>query len=155
MRLHREGVRHRAVPQNLDGLAIDPLDQAGLDETIGIHHAARGETGREILHVHDGILGLAAVRQEAPLGQPAVERHLPALETGPRPATGTCLEPLVAAPRSLPGAGRPPAPHALPLLRRALCGPEILESHVVSTFRQNGTAAIIPRMVSVSSCSTV
>src|SRR5439155_2698477 len=52
------------------------------------------------------------------------------------------------------GTASAPAAHPLALARGAGRRTQILQSHRSSTFRQNGTARIIPRMLGVSSCST-
>src|SRR6185503_12488378 len=97
----------------------------------------------------------APERQEAALGQPPVQRHLSALESGTHAAPGAGLLALVPLPRRLAVTRAGAAADALPLLRRARRGPEVLDPHAASTLRANVTALIIPWMVGVSSCSTV
>src|SRR6267142_553491 len=88
------------------------LDQARLHQAFGIDHGVGGERAQR-LEVHDRVVLTAAVRLEAALGQPAVERHLPALEATVLAAAGARIVALVALGRRLPVAGSRPASHAL------------------------------------------
>src|ERR1700730_6317703 len=145
-----------SVAQHLDGPPLPPLDEPGFHEPVGIDHAAGREAGGEVLHVDHGVLGLPAMGKEPALGQTPVERHLAALEAGARAPTRPGVEALVTLARRLAGAGGRAPAEALALLGRALGRPQIFQSHfAVSTWRQKGTVAIMPRMVGVSSCSTV
>src|SRR6185295_971871 len=140
--------------------------------------------GGEVTDVDDGELGLAAVGQEASLGQPSVERHLAALEPRPDAAAGPRLLALVALARRLAVAGARAAADPLALLGRSRRRPQILDSHDFASLRSafffdplarrafgspgpaaatpcpsstataNTTWLIMPRMVGVSSCST-
>src|SRR6266478_3987234 len=129
VRLDRERVRDVAVAQHFDRLAPGLLDETGLDEPVGVHDAAGREARGEILDVDHRELDLAAIGQEAALGQAPVEWHLAALEAGARAAARASLEPLVAPAGRLPAARGRPATATLPLFRRALRRPEIFESH--------------------------
>src|SRR5262249_23281441 len=150
-----EGMPHRAVAQHLHGPTIRPLDETGVDQLVGVDHAPRREPIGQILYVDHRVLGLSAIWEEAPLGQAPVERHLAALESRAGPAARARLQALVTTTGRLARARGAAAPHALALLDRALGRAQIFESHCDSTSRQKGTAWIIPRMVGVSSCSTV
>src|SRR2546430_7828232 len=81
-----EGMGHLAVAQDLHSLPIGVLDEPRLDEALGVHHRVGAERGQR-LEIDDRIRMLATVRQEAALGDPAVERHLAALEATPLAAT--------------------------------------------------------------------
>src|SRR2546428_9744954 len=85
MRLHGQGVRDIARAENLHARAGAPLDEPGLGQGGGIDHRVRGEAV-ESLEINDGVLGLPAPGEEPALAQPAVERHLAALEAAPLPA---------------------------------------------------------------------
>src|SRR2546428_11981966 len=91
---------HLAVAQDLHSLPIGVLDEPRLDEALGVHHRVGAERGQR-LEIDDRIRMLATVRQEAARGDPAVERHLAALEA-------TRLAPTRAG--VVPHAARPPRP---------------------------------------------
>src|SRR6266436_4005324 len=64
-----------------------PSARARPHQAFGIDHGVGGERAQR-LEVHDRIVLTAAVWQEAALGQPAVEGHLPALEATVLAAAG-------------------------------------------------------------------
>jgi hypothetical protein len=103
---HGQRVGHIAVAQQLDAAAVGPLDEPGAREAVGIHGGSRGERAQR-LEIHHRVLGLAAVGQEAALGDAAIERHLAALEAGRRSAARARLLALLALGRRLAVARRP------------------------------------------------
>ena len=108
-----------AVAEHLDQLVAP--DRAGRDQLVRADRAALGEQPGQVAHVHHLVLDAEPVLEALELGQPHVQRHLPALEGGdtvlralvplvPRPAV---LPPLPPSPRPTrvlsvlaPGAGR-------------------------------------------------
>ena len=93
----------------------------------------RAKRAASVAEVHDGVLGLAAVGQEAALGQPPVERHLAALEPRahcrrPSGPSGPC-GPL---PEVLPWPEPGPRPTRLRLASMARRRPQILKPHALT-----------------------
>ena len=106
------------------------LDEARGDERVRIDDGVRGEA-RERLQIHDRarILAAAVGREEPPLRQPAIERHLTALESAALAAARARLVPLVALRRRLAVAGPGAASDLLAAMRGAGCGPEVFKLH--------------------------
>src|SRR6185503_19990225 len=101
-----------AAPEDFHQVAVRVLDETGLDQSLGVHDALRGEAA-EGLEVHHRVLGLAAVRQEATLGKTPVERHLPPLEAARLAAARSRVVALVALGRRLAVAGARSTAHTL------------------------------------------
>src|SRR5262249_39620300 len=123
-----KGMGHLAVAQDLHSLPIGVLDEPRLDEAIGIHHRVGLERGQR-LEIDDRVRMLATVRQEATLGDPAVERHLAALEATRLAATRSGLVSFATLRRGLTVARARPAPDALASCRRARSRAQILKLH--------------------------
>src|SRR5439155_22791459 len=111
-----------------DEPALAVLDQPRLHEALGVDHGIGGERAQR-LQIHDRVVLAAAVRQEAALGQSAVERHRPALEATVLAAAGARVVTLVALGRRLAVAGSRPASHALAGLHGPRRRPEVTELH--------------------------
>src|SRR5262245_990422 len=143
--------------QHLDQPALAPLHQPFRGQRLHGQLPAAREHPRQIPEVHD--LEFAPGRVvEAALRDPAVKRHLPALEAAPLPAARASLVPLVATGRGLPVPRAGAAADSLGLLPRAGGRPEVTQVHAdfsSSTRTAYGTRATIPRIDGVSSCSTV
>src|ERR1043166_3818394 len=75
---------HVSQAEQLDGM-IGPADEPGAEQGIRGHLDALGERA-ELAHVHD-LGGLLERVCEAAFGDAPDERHLPALEPGPRAAS--------------------------------------------------------------------
>src|SRR5207247_6889364 len=114
--------------EELPAATADARDEPGLGKRARIHRAV-GREPAELAHVHDGVLGLAAVGQEAARRQAPVERHLTALEPDGRAAARARLLALLALRGRLAVAGTDTAPDALAPLDRAGCGTKILKPH--------------------------
>ena len=149
-------MRHLAVAEHLHRAAVRPLDEPRLHAGCRDRPRCPAANARQVAEVHDGVLGLAAVGQEAALGQPPIERHLAALEAaGPcrRPSGPCCpLRPLVG--RSCRGRSRARGRPACALLGRPGRGPEILKPHAL-TLSTCGALRSSRGSVAVSSCITV
>src|SRR5215475_14912280 len=152
--LHGQRVPDLAITQYLDRATTGLLDQAGGDHRVGVDHAARAELGGQVLQLDQRDLDLRSMRQEASLGQPPIQGHLAALEAHSGPAAGTRQKSLVSLTRGLSRAGPWAPTDSTPPASGARRWAQILQPHRSSTFRQNGTALIMPRIVGVSSCST-
>jgi len=126
--LHGERVRHVAVPQQLHARAVAAFDQSGLHQAVGIDHAV-GRERPQRFEVDHRVLGLAAEGQEAALGQPAIERHLAALEAAGLAAARAGLVALAALGRRLAVAGARPAADPLAAGDRARRRAQILKPH--------------------------
>src|SRR5262249_17452700 len=122
-----------AVAQHLDQAARARVEEARADEGFGPDLAALREAPGEVAHVHHRELAVEGVL-EAALGEPPVERHLPALEAGALPATRARLVPLVALRRRLAVARPGAAPHAFAGLPGPARRPEIAELHAERSF---------------------
>src|SRR5690606_13824842 len=77
---------HLALTQHLDGLVL--ADSALGDEILDRDGAALGEQLLQGRQVHDLVLDAEGVGEAAELGQPHVQRHLPALEADGHLVTG-------------------------------------------------------------------
>src|SRR5437868_12468861 len=104
----------RQVPaaEDLHPRALAVLDEPRLHQAVGVDRAP-GPEGGERFEIHDRIFGLAAGRQEPPLGQATIEGHLAALEAAGLAAAGASLVPLVALRRGLAVTRPRPTPHPL------------------------------------------
>src|SRR5207247_2416322 len=123
-----EGMGHLAVAQDLHSLPIGVLDEPRLDEALGVHHRVGAERGQR-LEIDDRIRMLATVRQEAALGDPAVERHLAALEATRLAATRAGVVALAALRCRLAVTRARPAADALSSRLRARRRAQVLKLH--------------------------
>ena len=170
-----------AATKDLEGL-VERSHETGHAEQLLVHRDRRGrgplrcprqvacrqpaelDRGADGAHVHDLVLDPVDVAESMELRDPDVERGLAALEPGRDGAARAGLLPLGAAPGGLALAGGDPAAH--PGLRgvRALCGPQVVQLHRVSSAAVSGssststrkrTARTIPRVASLSGTTTV
>src|SRR6185312_7426347 len=154
VRAHRQRDAEVAVAEHLDRLVAP--DGAGLDQLLRTHRAALGEQRAEVADVHDLVLHPEAVAEALELGQPHVQRHLPALEAGrdvlararALGATTGRLAALAAFTAADPGLGR-----LGPRCRTQIVD---LDRHqdTSSTVTRWRTVRIMPRICGVSSRST-
>src|SRR5438876_3131713 len=154
---HGEGLGDRALGQDLEAVA-QVLDHPPLHEDLGGDDGA-GVEDLEALQVDLRELLLEARVGEAPLGHPAVQRHLAALETLAVAEAAAALLPLLTPPRRLAQAAARTATHALALADAALGGPQVAQSHFDSLPQSTmatrcGTFFTMPRTAGVSTRST-
>src|SRR5262249_41362234 len=123
---------------------LGPPQHAGLHQRLGVDRGGRVELAgvdRRLDLVEIDLVELARERRvlEPPLGQPAVERHLAALEPldahtlaplAPPPGPGGV--PFPAGPAGLPGAGAKAATDTAALLARARTIGEFVQFHLTA-----------------------
>src|SRR6185295_8034512 len=115
------------VAQHLDRLAL--AHEAEIREEVG--RDVGGELG-ELRQVDHRVLGLEDVG-EAALRDAADERHLAALEAGPRAGAGARLLPLLTASRRLADPRARPAADALPGVLAPLGRRQLVQLHDLSS----------------------
>src|SRR5207247_5026674 len=125
---HGRRVPDLDAAEHLDEPALAVLDQPRLHEALGVDHGVGGERAQR-LQIHDRVVLAAAVRQEAALGQPPVQRHLPALEAAVLAAAGARVVALVALGRGLAVTRPRAAADTLALLRGAGRRTQVTELH--------------------------
>src|SRR5207245_11134448 len=123
---HGQRVSDLAAAEHLDQPALAVLDQPRLHEALGVDYGVGGERAQR-LQIHDRVVLAAAVGLEAALGQPPVQRHLPALEAAVLAAAGARVVALVALGRRLAVSGARPASNALARLHGGRRRPEATE----------------------------
>src|SRR5262249_28579064 len=120
--------RQGALPQDLDGVHLPGPQQPGADHGGRADLAALRKLSGQVAQVQHRE-GAAERALEAPLGNPAVERHLAALEAGPLAAAGAGLEALMPARGGLAVTGARTPADALPTLLRVRSRMEVAEIH--------------------------
>src|SRR5690606_23175678 len=124
VRLDRDLAADLAGPEHLDRTAL-----AQIDQTVRVQHFQRdlilGDTA-EVPQIHDLVLRAERVLEPA-LREPALQRHLPALEPGVHLPAGPGLLALVPPPARLAQPGARSAAHTLPRTMRTPRTPEIAQ----------------------------
>src|SRR6185312_11333216 len=154
VRAHRQRDAEVAVAEHLHRLVAP--DGAGLDELLRTHRTALGEQRAEVADVHDLVLHPETVAEALELGQPHVQRHLPALEAGRDVlASARALRTAAGGLAALAALATADAPLGLVGPRRRTQVVD-LDRHqdTSSTVTRCRTVRIMPRICGVSSRST-